>query len=125
MRRNGAGEMGQDAWAYMPERFTVVYAELVRKGLAGVGNSTGGYGRRRGGESAGPLRDEKALAAKKRMDWVLRKLAREYETGQKTPRRKCGGCAKFIESEWRYCAHCGACVELDAPQAPWRGLPLR
>ena len=122
MRRNGAGDLGRDAWEFLPQRFVLVYSELVRKGLASPGSSAAGMGERRGGEQQGPLKSEEALMQRSRIDRVLRKLATEVETGKREERLKCAGCARYVQHEWKFCAWCGTG---EAAIQTWKGLPLR
>ncbi len=126
MRKNNSGEMGHDVWQYLPSKFVMVYEGLVTDSLAQVGSSAGSYGHRRGGETAGPLKSSVALAQKARIDRILRKLAIEAETGQIAKRTKCQGCAKYIQTEWKFCAWCGESTDQEpgGKPEPWQGLPL-
>lgn len=124
MKPNRAGDLGRDAWEYMPEKFTVIYAELVRRGLAQMGSSAGNLGSRKGGDPAGPLRSERALRDKRNMDQVLRRLAREYESGQKEAPVKCPnqGCSQeWFKETWKFCPWCGTPKGGDA----FSGVRLR
>lgn len=127
MRKNGLDDFAHDVWSYLPQRFTLVYGDLVAQGLSSVGSSVAGYGRRRGGEQSGPLGSDRALELKKRIDRTLRNLAIEIDTGEKQPRVKCGGCGKYALPEWAYCAWCGASAPATAVLAKekgFSGLPL-
>jgi len=123
----------ESAWEHLPDRFALTYSELVRKSFSSTGDSVAGMGKRRGGEQPGPLGDEKALMAKRRIDRVLRKLAREAETGQRELGLKCRGCAKFIQPEWQFCAWCGVGEDQVVKDfggkvirtLPWTGVELR
>lgn len=122
-------DFNHDVWNFLPERFVTVYSELVRRGLATPGSSVGGSERVRGGSGGGgPLKDAQALAQKRRIDRVLRKLALEAETGKIIEQAKCENCALFVQQEWKWCAWCGKTLTGEperGSRTTWTGVQLR
>jgi hypothetical protein len=75
-------------------------------------------GRRQGANTRAVVADDRAVAAKARVDRALRKLAREmgeFLGGESKDRsvRRCGGvkCKRWADTTWNYCPACGAPTE--------------
>jgi hypothetical protein len=110
MRKGRNGDVEQDIYGYMPERFVMMYYQLVKQGLASIKDSLDGAGDRHGKggpKSGGHVRSERAVDAKRRVDRVLRQLAREAESGMKADAPRCVSCGKFVQVDWKYCSWCG------------------
>lgn len=111
MRKGQNGDLEGDVYGYMPDKFVSVYYSLVRAGLrqgkdslAGAGE--GGRSGVRGSEGA-ILLSEDALTRKRRIDRVLRQLAREDALGTSKDTPKCAQCGRFVQIDWSYCPKCG------------------
>lgn len=111
MRKGNNADIEGEILGYMPDAFVMVYYRLVTRSLkqgkdslAGAGE--GGGGGTRGSEGA-ILLSEDALSRKRRIDRVLRQLAREskLEASKDTP--KCTLCGRFVQVDWTYCPKCG------------------
>ena len=56
------------------------------------------------------IRDEGAFERKQRIDKELRKMVGRMLSGSGDDgreRSRCGGCGRWVERKWRYCAWCG------------------
>lgn len=54
------------------------------------------------------IEDEQAFSRKKRIDRQLRKLIPQmYMDTDNRHRARCGGCGRWVEERWMYCAWCG------------------
>src|SRR5690242_20141481 len=118
MRKNElSADIEDEIHGYMPEKFVLVYYELVRRGYRGMKDSLAGAADRvGGGDGSGPggrgsegavIVSEDALARKRRIDRVLRQLAREDTLGAKKDAPKCARCKRFMQPDWKFCANCG------------------
>lgn len=84
-----------------------------------IGTGGGGGGPGKNGSGAAVVRDEAALAMRRKIDRRLRKLAREVllwiegnGLSSKTIVYRCTGrkCGKFAEEGWAFCPSCGSAV---------------
>ena len=136
------------AYEVLVHRSVVVSGGSLRGGqgydetrIAGVGRSRGGMGatksgtreerlvagpRKKSGGSGKPvIRDEAALAYRRRLERRLRKLARDAlvwleEGASARPVSRCSGrrCGLFAEDSWRFCPTCGSAVGSYVPGSP-------
>ncbi|QNJ59425.1 hypothetical protein PP997_gp65 [Gordonia phage BigChungus] len=111
MKSNGVEDIEREVIGYMPRGFVLMYYELVEKAFVqytsplGHAGESGGMAKKKYTQHNGGLKDEAAMAEKKRVDGALRRIVR---AGDRMERRKCTACTKFIDEGWRFCAHCGA-----------------
>lgn len=111
MRKNRVADLEQDVYGYLPQKFVILYSELVRLGLASPNSSLADPGRRKGADRPGPLRNEQALHHKARIDRALRIMVREIESGMKEEPKACASCTKFMQPMWKFCPSCGAGID--------------
>ncbi|UDL15229.1 hypothetical protein SEA_PONS_69 [Gordonia phage Pons] len=110
MKSNGVEDIEREIIGYMPRAFVLMYYELVEKAFVqytsplGHAGESGGVAKKKYTQHNGGLKDEAAIAEKKRVDAALRRIVR---AGDRMERRKCTACTKFIDEGWRFCAHCG------------------
>lgn len=119
MRPNRVADIEGEMIGYMPERFVMMYYEMVEGALRLPGSSMdrekllageagrGKHGRQEGGSSGG-LKDVQALEDKRKIDMRLRMLVREFVEGKSSGnqrRDRCPDCGAFTSG--KYCAGCG------------------
>jgi len=112
MRRNElSADIEKEITGYMPEKFVVLYHELCRRGYKQVKDSLDGAGDvrapRRPSSEGAVLGSDDALTAKRRIDRILRQLAREGTLGTKEDASRCTACRRFIQKDWKHCPWCG------------------
>lgn len=124
MKRNTVADLEQDIYGYMPEKFVVMYSELVRRGLAQMGSSLKGQGeggtRQKYKTHNGGLLDPAALEQKRDIDQKLRQITRGVEQEQARD-VKCSRCGRGCGAKWKHCAWCGwelAVVHSEARVTP-------
>ncbi|QOP64435.1 hypothetical protein SEA_ORLA_70 [Gordonia phage Orla] len=125
MKRNRVEDLERELIGYFPQSFVLMYYDLVERGHAQYTSPLGHPGE--GGQQTGKryvthdggIRDEEALAIKRKIDRTLRQIVRDVEKGNRSGRPKCVKCAKFMDHGWAHCAWCGADVR-GAQQVPPR-----
>ena len=110
MKRNTVADLEQDIYGYMPEKFVVMYSELVRRSMATPGSSLKGQGeggtRQKYKTHNGGLLDQAALEQKRDIDQKLRQITRGVEQEQARD-VKCSRCGRGCGGKWKHCAWCG------------------
>lgn len=113
----------------LPPQFLDAYVDLYMRALKDA--SSGGFGdenaipvKKTKRNQIGPasnnsgkkyrehwqIRDDEAFARKRKVDRKLLKLVGEMRTGESAEekeRRRCNGCGRWMQANWRYCAWCG------------------
>lgn len=126
--------LARETYRLMPRLFVERYAELAHLGL---GTPMNGRGPDRAGSGSGldrptmayggVIRDAVAVTYRQAVDGRLRALSRDVRAFLTTsPRerrgivervtRKCSGCGKYVDDDWRHCAWCGCKQKVDHEQ---------